>query len=392
MEIVFWGLLFIVFYTYLGYGLLLRQLITIKRLFFKPRRSDFHFDLPEVTFVVAAYNEAPWIEAKMANSFDQDYPRHLIRYIFITDGSDDGTPEIIRRYPLPADVRMDLYHQPERKGKIAAINRILPAITSPVILFTDANTALNQQAVSRMVRHYADPNVGGVAGEKRIRMSDKDQASGAGEGLYWIYESLLKKWDAELYSVVGAAGELFSVRRELHDHIPPDTIVEDFYTTLKVAMKGYRVAYEPGAYAVESHSASVAEELKRKIRIAAGGLQALVRLWPLLNPFRYGVLTFQYLSHRVFRWTLAPLALPFIALLNIPLALTGKRLYVFILFLQCFFYGMALLGYFFEKKQLKFKPFFIPYYFCMMNYAVYRGFIRYISGKQTVLWEKARRA
>nr|WP_290928131.1 glycosyltransferase family 2 protein [Haliscomenobacter sp.] len=135
-----------------------------------------------------------------------------------------------------------------------------------------------------MVKYYADPKVGAVAGEKRIHIADKDEASSAGEGLYWKYESLLKRWDAQLGSVVGAAGELFSIRTQLYERIPADTLIEDFYLTLTVLRKGYRIAYAEDAYAIENSSASVGEELKRKIRISAGGLQASWRLRDLLNP------------------------------------------------------------------------------------------------------------
>ena len=154
-----------------------------------------------------------------------------------------------------------------------------------------------------MVRHYADPTVGAIAGEKRVQMSA--EASGAGEGLYWKYESLLKKWDSRLYSAVGAAGELFSVRTDLYAPVEKDTLIEDFVMTMRIAKQGFRIVYESEAYAVESHSADVKEELKRKIRISAGGLQAVWRLRDLLNPFKYGVLSFQYWSHRVLRWTLS---------------------------------------------------------------------------------------
>ena len=192
--------------------------------------------------------------------------------------------------------------------------------------------------------------------------------------------------------MVGAAGELFSIRTDLYEPVPSDTIIEDFFMTLRIAKRGYRVVYEPEAYAVESSSASVGEELKRKIRIAAGGLQAIYRLSPLLNPLRFGLLSFQYISHRVLRWTLAPVALPVIFVLNLILAQSGIPLYEFLLFAQILFYTLALLGYLLERRKLKFKIFFIPYYFCMMNYAVYRGFIRIIRGSQSVIWERAKRA
>jgi len=192
--------------------------------------------------------------------------------------------------------------------------------------------------------------------------------------------------------VVGAAGELFSLRTELFEAVKKDTIIEDFYMTLRIAQKGYQVVYEPDAFAAEHSSASVKEELKRKIRIAAGGIQAIVRLASLLNIFRYGVLSFQYISHRVLRWTLAPLALPIILITNFILAMGGSPIYQFILGCQIMFYLMAILGYILETKKIKLKAFFVPYYFCIMNYAVYRGFFRYLGDNQSVMWERSKRA
>jgi cellulose synthase/poly-beta-1,6-N-acetylglucosamine synthase-like glycosyltransferase len=163
--------------------------------------------------------------------------------------------------------------------------------------------------------------------------------------------------------------------------------------TLRIAQRGYRVMYEPKAYATETASASVADELKRKIRIAAGGIQAIMRLTPLLNPLRYGVLSFQYISHRVLRWTLAPLALPLLLSLNLYLSLQHPSvMYDGLLAAQVLFYAMAFAGYLLEKKQLKVKILFVPYYFCLMNYAVFRGMWRIALGSQSVVWEKAKRA
>ena len=150
--------------------------------------------------------------------------------------------------------------------------------------------------------------------------------------------------------------------------------------------------YEPEAWAVEASSASVAEEMKRKVRIAAGGLQAVWRLAPLLNPLRYGVLSFQYISHRVLRWTLAPLLLPILLVINILIAVEGSLFYQILLLAQTLFYLAALAGWFLEQRKLKVKALFIPYYFCLMNWAMYAGFVRLLRGKQTVIWEKAKRA
>ena len=374
----------VVFYAYLGYGLLLFLLVKLKRAFKKNRLEYIDFE-PDVTLLVAAYNEEDFIRHKIENSLSLDYPNHKLKLLFVTDGSSDRTPEIVKEYP-----QIQLLHQPERGGKIAAVERTMPQVRTEIVVFTDANTLLNKEAIRKIVRHYADPKVGVVSGEKRIKNRDTDEAAGAGEGLYWKYESRLKKWDYELYSVVGAAGELFSIRTELYKPIPRDSLIEDFYMTLQIAKRGYKIAYEPEAYALEDPSASVGEELKRKIRIAAGGIQSVVRMKELLNPFRYGLLSFQYISHRVLRWTIAPIALPLIFITNL-LLMPMNGFFYWLFWLQCAFYIISLVGYWLESKNLRFKLLFVPYYFCMMNYAVYRGFFRYMRGSQSVLWEKARR-
>lgn len=393
MEGWFWALLALLFYTYLGYGLLLWLWLSWRRW----RRSSAPLppplpdaELPAVTVVVAAYNEAAWIAKKLENGFALDYPQEKLSHFYVTDGSNDETPAIVADHPKPAGVEFALFHQPERRGKIAAIERIMPLVKTPIVVFTDANTWVNSGAIRALVHHYQDPRVGSVSGEKRIAMASAEEASSAGEGLYWRYESQLKRWDAELYSLVGAAGELFSLRTAIYEPVPTDTITEDFYTTLRIAQRGYRVAYAPEAYAVEQASADVGEELKRKIRIAAGGLQTIWRLRALLNPWRYGLLSWQFLSHRVLRLTLAPLALPVLFLLNTGLTLRHANTWLFptMLFLQIAFYLLAALGWLLEKRKLHFKMLFVPYYFCVMNYAVYRGLLRLLAGRQTVVWER----
>lgn len=387
ISILFWLCLAILFYTYLGYGILLLVLLKAKSFFSSkaiPASSEQY--TPTVTLLVAAYNEQADIKEKIKNSLDLHYPKEKLRLLFVTDGSNDKTPEIVASFP-----QVDLLHQAERRGKIAAVARAMPQVQSEITVFTDANTMLNPEALKKIVRHYQQPEVGAVAGEKRVSSPESDAAAGAGEGFYWKYESTLKRWDSQLHSVVGAAGELFSIRTELFEHVPADTLIEDFYMTLRIAQRGYRVVYEPEAVALEGPSANSREELKRKIRIAAGGIQAVVRLKALLNPFRYGTLSFQYISHRVLRWTLAPLALLLLLLCNVVLALEGGVLYQFLLLAQLLFYGAALAGYYLENRKIKLKLFFIPYYFFLMNYAVYAGFFRYLRGRQSVLWERAQR-
>jgi cellulose synthase/poly-beta-1,6-N-acetylglucosamine synthase-like glycosyltransferase len=251
---------------------------------------------------------------------------------------------------------------------------------------------LNGPAIKNIVRHYQDEKVGGVAGEKKIYKNAEDDASGSGEGLYWKYESFLKQKDAIVYSIVGAAGELFSIRTALYKEPEENIIIEDFFLSMSICAEGYRFMYEPDAYALETASASVDEEWKRKVRICAGGFQAMAKLKHLLNPFRYGILTFQYISHRVLRWTLAPIFLPLVFLTNIWLAFTGPWFYALFLASQVLFYLLALAGYIFRNKKIGMKGFFVPYYFVVMNLSVYAGFIRYMKGQQSVVWEKARRA
>ncbi len=370
---VFWIGVLTVLYTYLGYGIVILLLSKIKKQKKSPGFSEEN--LPEVTFIVAAYNEEEFIENKIANTLTLDYPAHKLNLYFVTEYSS-----------------ITLFHEPARKGKIHAVNRVMRSVKTPIVVFSDANTHLNPQAIRNIVRHYADPRVGGVAGEKRIFKSEADNASGAGEGLYWKYESFLKKKDSEVYSVVGAAGELFSVRTELYKEPEENTIIEDFYLSMSIAANGYRFIYEPDAYATETASVSVEEEWKRKVRISAGAFQAMSKLSHLLNPFRYGILSFQYISHRVLRWTLAPLALPVIFIANLWLAMTGSWLYMLMMTGQLGFYLLALAGYANRDKKVSIKGFFVPYYFCIMNLSVYAGFFRHLKGRQSVTWEKSRRA
>jgi biofilm PGA synthesis N-glycosyltransferase PgaC len=390
MKIIFWLSLFIVFYTFAGYGLLLYFIRKVKRKFRgKPVINNIDDDdlLPTCSLVVAAYNEASFIEEKINNCLKLNYPAGKLSLLFVTDGSTDGTPEIINRFP-----QVKLLHQPQRAGKIAAVHRAMEYVTTEIVVFTDANTFLNPEAITCICRHYADITVGAVAGEKRVQIDENADASAAGEGFYWKYESALKKWDSELYSVVGAAGELFSVRRLLYQDVPADTVLDDFMISMLIAEKGYRIIYEPEAYAIETASANVSEELKRKIRIAAGGIQSILRLKSLFNPFKNPLLSFQYISHRVLRWTVTPFMLILVFILNAALAWQPDAAFYQIVFAgQVLFYTLAILGLIMEKRQLRIKILFIPYYFCVMNYAVLMGIIRYFTKKQSSIWEKAQR-
>jgi cellulose synthase/poly-beta-1,6-N-acetylglucosamine synthase-like glycosyltransferase len=389
MKTAFWTSIFIIFYTYLGYGILLYVLILIKRMFSGKIASGSVNEkrLPSCTLVIAAYNEEAFIREKIKNTLSLRYPEGKLNILFITDGSTDRTPDILREFP-----GVKLLHEPERKGKVAAIHRAVEQVNTEIIIFTDANTLLNKDALIYIAEHYEDPKTGAVAGEKRVHQEEKADAGSTGEGFYWKYESQLKRWDSELYSVVGAAGELFSVRRQLYQPVPDDTILDDFMISMLIAAKHYRIVYEPRSYAVEQASANISEELKRKVRIAAGGIQSILRLKNLLNIFRYGILSFQYISHRVLRWTITPFLLILVILLNAKLCFHSSELIYPLLFSgQIAFYLLALFGMIFEHKKIRIKIFFVPYYFCIMNYAVLAGIKRYIYRQQSAIWEKASR-
>lgn len=387
MEIIFWLSLLIITYTYIGYPILLLALISIKKKSDSQASFSGNNELPEITLIVACYNEADILKKKIENTLQLDYPINKRTLYFVTDGSTDKSPDIISRYP---EIR--LFHENERKGKNAAVNRVIDHVTTPITIFSDANTFLNPMAIQLITSHYKNELVGAVAGEKRVFKNAEDNAAGSGEGAYWKYESKLKAWDSKLNTIVGAAGELFSLRTSLYEKVPAGVLIEDFRISMNIAKKGYRVIYEPGAYAMETSSLSMEEENKRKKRISAGGLIEVWHFIGLLNIFKYGLLSFQYVSHRMMRWTLAPLGLLFALVSNIYLAIQGHPFYTWTLSLQIVFYLMALIGYALRNKKLRFGLVFVPYYFVFMNLSVYQGLLLLIRRKQTDIWEKAKRS
>jgi len=390
LEITFWLSLIIVFYTYLGYGIVLYLLVKTKELFSiqKTKALPAKENLPEVTLFITAFNEEAVVKDKMDNCRTLDYPNDKLKIVWVTDGSNDNTNELLKAY-----TEVTVLFQPERQGKTAALNRGMRFISSPIVVFTDANTMINREAIIEIANEFSDSKVGCVAGEKRIAAKEKDSAAGGGEGIYWKYESALKALDSRLYSAVGAAGELFAIRKELFEEMERDTLLDDFILSLRIAQKGYKITYCDKAYAIESASASMNEEEKRKIRIAAGGLQSIWRLRSLLNVFRYGILSFQYISHRVLRWSLTPILLFLMLPLNIILVSEiSTDIYVILLFLQVLFYVLGLWGYYLSTKQIKNKILFIPYYFFFMNINVFKGFIYLKNNNINGIWEKAKRS
>lgn len=386
--VIFWISAVILIYCYIGYGLVAFILLQLKKLFARPAKKEPLEELPAVTLIITAFNEEAILEEKIRNTLAIDYPSEKLSIVFVTDGSTDDSYKIVQQYPV-----FSLLHQQDRKGKYAAIKRAMRQVQTPVVVFSDANTMLNKDCIRYMVAHYTDPKTGAVAGEKRIIKDHHSSTVGQAEGLYWQYESFLKRMDAGLYTVTGAAGELFSIRSSLFKALDDEMILDDFITSMQVCMQGYKIVYEPNAFASEYPSASLAEEEKRKVRISAGAYQSIGYLVSSLNIFRQPLLTFQFVSRRLLRWVFCPVLIVVLLLSNIFIAVNYPQLsfYNWSLYAQLFFYLLALIGWLIARSGRTAGLLTVPFYFVFMNYCLVKGFFKFIRRKQTVLWEKSLR-
>ena len=391
LKILFWATLLIVFYTYIGYGILLYIIIRLKRLLkgapLQPAMPADE-DLPTMTLMICAYNEEDVVKEKMENTLALDYPKDKFRIMWVTDGSNDRTNELLKAYP-----EVDVVFSPERRGKTAALKHGLRELKTRYVAFTDANTMINSGALREIARLFSDPTVGCVSGEKRVAARKAGEMAAEGEGLYWKYESTLKRWDSELYSAMGAAGELYAIDPKLCREVPDEALLDDFMLSMYVVQAGKRIAYTPDAFAREYGSANIYEESKRKRRIAAGGLQSIWWLRSMLNPLRQPLVTFQYVSHRVLRWSITPIAMVLLLLVNIALVFMGaETFYTVMLILQAIFYLMALSGWLLNRFGYKNKLLYTAYYFVFMNFNVFRGMSYLRTHGKSGAWEKAKRS
>ena len=390
LKILFWICLIICIYTYVGYGVLLYLLVLLKRMVKgKPKQIELPEDsqLPDVAFMVCAYNEQDVVEMKMQNIYELDYPKDKLHVVWVTDGSSDNTNEYLKAYP-----EVEVIYSPERRGKTAALNHGLSMVTSDITVMTDANTMVNREAIREIVRCMQDPKVACVAGEKRVMSRHEGEIAAEGEGLYWKYESALKRLDSELYSAMGAAGELNAIRTHLYEKMSETALLDDFVMSMRMVEQGYKIVYTSEAYAMEYGSANLEEESKRKRRIAAGGLQSSWWLRSMMNPFKNFMVAFQFVSHRVLRWSITPIALMALIPLNVALVMMkAGTVYTIIWILQILFYLTAFSGYLLEQHGHKNKLLYVPYYFLFMNINVFRGmhYLKTHQGGGT--WEKAKR-
>ena len=387
MATLFYISIGIIIYTYIGYPVLIFLVAQIVKPFRKRKEKilDYSPDLPHITIIIAAYNELDYLEAKIKNTLSLKYPAQKKSIWIVTDGSTDGSEKMVLHYP-----EVQLFHQPERKGKTAAINRVLSSVMPGVVMFTDANVLLNEDALYHLVHHFNDPLVGAVAGEKKVS-DGKERGAVAVEGLYWKYESIIRKSDASVHSVTGAAGELFAVRTTLIKSIPDEIICDDLFMSIQVLDQGYRIGYEDKAYGVEAYSFSIAKEWKRKVRIAAGSIQMLKMInWGKFF-IKSPIPVLQLINRKLLRWTIVPYLVALMPFVIILIGIENMQRSLFELpFLCAVFYVWALLGGL--LIHVKFIPrfFYLPFYFVWANLAVIVGTWNIINKKSYTIWEKAR--
>lgn len=391
VEWIFWACVLGVAHTYFLYPLLLVAIDAMRGV-----EADLRYlggkgdrrtraeplSLPHVSLVVAAWNEAEVIADKVQNSLALDYPPERFEVVIGSDGSDDGTDEIVAGFD---DRRVRLVSAAERAGKVAVLNRTVPSATGDIVVLSDANTQIDAQAIRKLVRHFTDPTVGVVCGRLRLYNPKK---SGYEESGYWLYESFLKLREGRRGAVMGANGGIYAIRKKLFAPLPRETIVDDFVVAMRCLQRGYRVIYDPEAVAVEETTENYARERVRRIRIAAGNFQSLGLIGNLLDP-RHGFVAFAFFSHKVLRW-LVPFLLAFAFLANLSLLGSGA-LYQATFAAQLAFYWMALVGFAVRLPGPLGAVASAARYFVEMNIGMAQGFVRWLRRTQKPTWERTAR-
>jgi cellulose synthase/poly-beta-1,6-N-acetylglucosamine synthase-like glycosyltransferase len=369
-AIVFWLSVSVCFYTYCGYPILLLLLrAVINR---KISKLDIE---PFVSLVIPAYNEARCIERKIRNTRELDYPPDSLEIIVASDGSNDATAELAGA--LADGDRVHLFAYPENRGKIAVLNDTVPRCRGEVIVFSDAAALLPSDALRKLIRNFADPQVGAVSGKYMVIRPD-EAATGQSEDFYWRYETFLKVQESELSSTLGAHGHLHAIRKHLYPFPAPGTINDDYIIPVSVLAKGYRAVYEPEALVYEE--AMEMTGFGRRIRIMAGNVQQIREIKGLLWPFQPLPILF-FLSHKVAR-----LAVPFamLAALIANLFLLGSPFYRIALAVQALFYLLALAG---TRFSLRPRILLLPFYFSMVNVATFFGIYHALTSRRRMAWK-----
>jgi cellulose synthase/poly-beta-1,6-N-acetylglucosamine synthase-like glycosyltransferase len=335
-------------------------------------------DWPSVSVLISVYNEEKHIVSRIENLLALDYPHDKLEILIGSDGSTDRTNELVRSFP-DAHVKLNAFEQ--RGGKPSVLNRLVPQARSELLVFSDANAMFGSDALRKLARHFANPQIGGVCG----RLVLHGDGSETGEGPYWKLETYLKTRESALDSCLGANGAIYAIRKSCWPRIPDNTFVDDFVIGMRVREAGHRLIYDTEAAATEELPRSVGHEMTRRIRIGAGDFQALCLCRSSLLPWR-GFYSIAFWSHKVLRW-FAPFLM--IAALVSNVALVSHPLFAVLLALQLTFYGLALFGAFIRRRKI--ALFSAPYYFVTINMALLFGFFRFITGTQQAAWKRTAR-
>jgi poly-beta-1,6-N-acetyl-D-glucosamine synthase len=392
IALLFWASLGGILYTYFGYPVLI---FLLAKMIHKPEAYQTY--QPSVTLLIAAYNEEAVIEEKIKNSLTINYPKELFQVLIVTDGSADKTPEIAKRY---INYGIEILHKTERRGKMAAINRALPNARGEIVVFSDANNYYQPDTILKLIQPFGNPAVGAVTGAKVIGQGDG--SLGASEGLYWKYESFIKKQESRAGSCTSAAGEVLAIRKNLYSPPPDHVINDDFYIAMQIVRNGYRLVYVPEARSIERVSPSAQDEIARRTRINAGRFQAITMAGQIL-PFNRPLLVWQILSHKFLR-PIVPFCMIGAAISNLlavlfppqakGLWILSKPFSIIFLVLQILFYAAAWMGSKAinrgEQNRLV-RLFYLPTFLTNSNYAALMGFFRFLRGSQSHMWERIQR-
>ena len=373
-EAIFWTAAGVAFYVYVGFPLLL---VVLRRFMSRPvaKRPT----APTVSLLVAAYNEADVIEAKIRNAVALRYPAEKLDIAIACDGPTDGTTAVAQRVAAEVGTdRVRVFAYPTNRGKLHVLNDTIPKLSGEIVALSDAASMLNEDAISRLVENFADPTVGAVSGVYRVVSGDQT-ALGNQEDLYWKYETFLKHAEGDISSILGCHGALYALRRALYPFPEPTTINDDYVIPMRIVQRGYRVAYDPRAVATEE--AHEMAGFSRRVRIMTGNFQQLSELKSLVRPLRAGPLFF-FLSHKAGR-LIVPVAM--LAMLVANLFLLDEPLYRALFAGQLTFYALVALG---ALVQLRPKILRLPYYFCMINAAAFLGMYHAVRGGRALAWKR----
>lgn len=377
-EIIFWVSLFLSFYTYAGYSFFVMILSR-----FSSEKDSFGEYEPMVTFLICAYNEEKNIAEKIKDTMSSDYDSEKLEIIVASDGSTDATDEIVKGFSSQG---VKLVRVEGRLGKTEAQNQAVKQASGEVIIFSDATTRYEKNAIRKMVRNYADPTVGAVSG--RYEYYNPSGASiGVGNILFWKYENFIKKCQTRIKTITGCCGCIYSIRRRLYSPLPAD-IISDLVEPLKIIEQGYRIVFEPDAVAYEETTTKTSDEFSMRIRVISRGMRGLLYMKSLFNPIRYGFVSFQLFSHKILRW-MVPLFAIIFYFSN--LMLLGNLFYNVVFILQNLFYGMAVAGWVTEKMNFNMRIFSIPLYFTTVNLAALFSLFKTMRGYKAVTWETQRK-